>query len=296
MNAIWVLVSFLALASAGRPPTAEEQRLYDEGMRAFGAGDARAAEKAWKAGYQVGKDAAFLVHIGEAEEKAGDLAAAADSYRRYLRDVPDAADRAEIEQRLVRVSPAAPGPAAPEAETPGAFGDAPAAAPAATPAPPRAAAPAAPARDNEAARRRAAEEPSGWNAYNITAWISTAAAVTLLGTAGYLAASAGSQKDDVNQLLRFRDPITGAPLEYATVAQRYTDATNAGRRDDRWAKTALIGAAAGAGVAAVFFTLDALRGDAHERTARADSRARFDLALAPDGRSAAAAASLGWSF
>ena len=97
----------LALAaSPARAPSPDEQRLYDEGLQAFQAGDARAAEKAWKAGYAVAHDPAFLVRIGEAQEKAGAPADAAESYRRYLREAPDAADRADIEQRIARLAPA----------------------------------------------------------------------------------------------------------------------------------------------------------------------------------------------
>ena len=80
-----------------RPPTPDEQRLYDEGARALAAGDARAAEKAWRAGYELQHDPAFLVHLGEAQEKAGAPSEAVETYRRYLHEAPAAADRAEIE-------------------------------------------------------------------------------------------------------------------------------------------------------------------------------------------------------
>jgi len=105
--------AFIALLTAlaatpTRAPSPEEQRFYDEGVRALQAGDARAAEKAWKNGYAVARDPAFLVYIGEAQEKAGAAADAADSYRRYLREVPDAADRADIEQRLARLAGPSP--------------------------------------------------------------------------------------------------------------------------------------------------------------------------------------------
>src|SRR5215471_20827726 len=110
---VLMLVALLGFSWAGspqRPPSPDEQRLFEEGLHAYEAGDARAAEKAWKAGYAVAHDPAFLVRIGEAEEKAGAPGEAADSYRRYLREAPDAADRAEIEQRLARLGPA-PAPA-----------------------------------------------------------------------------------------------------------------------------------------------------------------------------------------
>ncbi|HEY7371638.1 MAG TPA: hypothetical protein VIF57_05615, partial [Polyangia bacterium] len=142
MHAILICAAAMALAApAARQPSADEARLYDEGLRALQGGDARAAEKAWKAGYAIGHDPAFLVHIGEAQEKAGAPADAADSYRRYLREAPDAADRADIEQRLARLAPALPPPAPPQtpapAETPGEFGGSPPA-PSLAPPPPAA--------------------------------------------------------------------------------------------------------------------------------------------------------------
>ncbi len=110
-----LLVTLLALANPTKAPSPEEQRLYAEGSRALATGDARGAEKAWQAGYAIGHDAAFLVLIAEAEEKAGAPAEALATYRRYLREAPDAADRADIEERVARLTPGAPPPAAPGA-------------------------------------------------------------------------------------------------------------------------------------------------------------------------------------
>ena len=327
MTALAFLATLL-LAVPGKAPSAEEQRLFDEGMRAFQAGDAGAADRAWRAGYAVAKDPAFLVRMAEAEEKAGQIAEAGESYRRYLRAAPDAADRAEIEQRLAKLGPAAAPPAAPPTdahEVPDAFGAGvpPPGAPAATAAVPSLldGAAAAPARDDEAARRSAAgDEGSGWNAFNITAWVATGATVMLLGTAGYFAASAASEKDDVNQLLRFADPVTGAPLEYQPLAARYETAVRNGQHDDRVAKDALFAAAGTALVATAFFIIDAYAGDAargdgasHARRERQRERDRasraatpvFGFSLRPEegggggsarGAKASAFSSLRWSF
>jgi len=300
MSPAVLVFSTLLLAAAGKPPSADEQRLFDEGMKAMQAGDAAAADKAWRAGYAIAKDPAFLVHMGEAEEKAGQPAEAGESYRRYLRAVPDASDRAEIEQRLTRLGPAgAPAVAPADAhEVAGAFGDGPA--PAipglSPPAPPRAAVP--PARDDETGHRP--EEDSGWNAVNISAWIAGGATVMLLGTAAYYAASAGSAKDDVNRLLLYRDQVTGVPLEYQTVAARYEKAISDGQHDDRVAKVALIASAGTALVATALFIVDSVR--TPERHAERD-RARpsrstpvFGLALHPDGNRTEAFSALRWSF
>lgn len=272
--AVRLFAALVTLAGApGRTPSPDEQRLFEEGTRAFSSGDAHAAEKAWQAGYALGHDPAFLVHIGEAQEKAGAPVQAAASYHRYLQQVPDASDRADIEQRLARLAPAAPPPAAssaPAESPPGEFGAAPATpgAPgtAATPGTPAAPSPAAPGaavapggspRADDELPQSQVQASSGWNRYNMTAVVATAVTVVLLGTAGFFAASAGSDRDDVNRLIRFHDPTTGAPLAYSSVAPEYTHAMDEGRRDDRDAKVALVGATATAAVATLFFVFDA---------------------------------------
>ena len=119
------LAVILTLATSARAaPSAEEQRLFTTGLAAFDAGDARGAERAWAEGYRVAHDPAFLVRMGEAEEKAGAPAEALETYRRYLREAPDAADRADIERRIARLAPPAAGraEAADASEQPRAFG------------------------------------------------------------------------------------------------------------------------------------------------------------------------------
>jgi hypothetical protein len=280
-------IVFALAAPAARAPSADEVRLYDEGLRAFQAGDARAAEKAWKAGYAIAHDPAFLVHIGEAEEKAGASAEAADSYRRYLREAPDAADRADIEQRLARLAPAPPPPtAAPApAETPGEFGASPPTPSLAPPSPPAAARRAA-VPMGEVERPPAATKPedSGWNRYNVTAVVSAGVAVALLGTAAVFAAQAASNESDVNRLVGYRDPATDAPLRYSDVANQYEQAAADGPRNNRNAKIALAASAVAAAVSATFFVLDAKLG------------ATPAVAIAPAGHGIAATGGWQWRF
>jgi hypothetical protein len=265
VHAILILAAVLGFAApASRAPSADEQRLYDDGLRAFQSGDARAAEKAWKAGYAIARDPAFLVHIGEAQEKAGAPVEAADSYRRYLREAPDAADRADIEQRLARLAPAAPTapvtatPATPiPDEAPGEFGASPA-----RPSlvPPRAPSPSgeatAPVGDAERPSQPATPD-SGWNRYNITAVATASAAVLLLGTAALFAAEASSDESDVNRLMNYRDQTTDAPLKYSAIAAQYEQALRDGPRHDRYAKIALAASGVVAAVSVTFFVLDA---------------------------------------
>jgi len=282
-----MFATVVALAApAARAPSAEEQRLFDEGLRAFQAGDARAAEKAWKTGYAIARDPAFLVHIGEAQEKAGAAAEAADTYRHYLRDAPDASDRADIEQRLARLAPAAPpATAAPSpAEAPGEFGASPPTPSLAPPSAPAAPRPAVPMGDVEHPSSPAPQEDSGWNRYNITAVSSAGVAVILLGAAALFAAQAASAESDVNRLLLYRDQNTGAPLKYSDVAAQYQQATADGPRHDRNAKIALAASAVAAAVSATFFVLDAKLG------------ATPAVAIAPAGHGVAATGGWQWRF
>jgi hypothetical protein len=227
--------------AAARPPTAAEQQRFDEGTRALGAGDARGAEKAWRAGYDVGHDPAFLVHIGEAQEKAGAPAEAAETYRRYLREAPDASDRADIEQRIARLTPTTT-PAAPAPAVAGT---------AAAPPAPAAPSPGGLAQP-DAEKPNSAQEDSGWNRYNITAMVSAGVTVALLGTAAFFGASASSHESDANRLIGYRNP----PPEYASVAAGYTSALKDGHDDAHTARIALIAAAATGAVSIAFFILD----------------------------------------
>jgi hypothetical protein len=267
MSLLPVLAALVALAGPMRAPSAEEARLYDEGMKAFAAGDARGAEKSWRAGYAVGHDPAFLVHIGEAEEKAGAPAEAVESYRRYLREAPDASDRADIEARLARLAPAAPAPPpapgapGPAPEATGEFGGTP---PPAGPPPParppapgaRPPAPAGTGVDVERPGGPAAAPDSGWNRYNVTAFVAAGASVLLLGTAAFFAAKASSDRDDVDRLVLYHDQA-GNPDQYSAIAAQYEKAMRDGPQHDHDAKVALIGAAGAAAVSVLFFVLDA---------------------------------------
>jgi hypothetical protein len=274
VNLIQIAAVLMTLAAS---PTPDEQRLFADGLKAFDAGDARGAERAWKEGYAVAHDPAFLVRIGEAEEKAGAPAEAVDTYRRYLREAPDASDRADIEQRIGRLAPAPSATPAPAPPVDGAthdFGAPPAATPPTAPAPAL--------DDSESARAAKADEDSGWTRYNITAMTATGVTVILLGTAAFFGAEASSKESDVNRLLTNRDEVTGTPVRYSSVAGQYQSAMSDGRSDAHDARLALVGAAGTAVVAAVFFVLDGL----HPTLAK--------VAVAPT--SSGAVGAFAWSF
>jgi hypothetical protein len=260
VNPVVLLTLLGSLAASTRgAPSADEQRLYTEGLRAFNAGDGRGAERAWKQGYGIGQDPAFLVRIGEAEEIAGAPTEAVETYRRYLREVPDASDRRDIEQRVARLVPAAAPAAAgrdPGQQT-GEFGAAPASEPAsAAPAPLAGSV----VGDPEAARRAVDDGESGWNRYNVTAMSAVGVTALLLGTAAFFGAQASSKESDVNRLEDFRDERTGRPVAFSTVARQYNSALVDGRSDAHDARLALVGAVGAALMAAAFFVIDARHG------------------------------------
>jgi len=285
----------------GRTPTVEEQKLFAEGLRLYQAGDGRGAERAFKAGFALGHDPAFLVRLGEAQELAGAPREAAESYARYLRETPDASDRADIEARLGRLTPPAPPAAAPTTtpEVPGelaAPGQPPA--PTVTPPPATAVPPPPPvvsqqAKDDEELRALVDENAPRRSHLNVAAWVSAGVTVALLGTAAFFGAKASEKESDVNYLLGNFDAKTGVPIEYALVASRYEADVRDGKRDNRLA----IGFAIGAGVTALtstaLFILDAVRGT-HDGEGTHHARL---LPLAPGATGPKAEGmALGWSF
>ena len=290
-----ILAAVLALGgSPQRTPTPDEVRLFDEGTHALSAGDPRAAEKAWRAGYEIAHDPAFLVHLGEAEEKAGQTAEAIDSYRRYLREAPDASDRADIEQRLARLAPAAPAPAAaPKVETPGEFGGTP---PATAPVPsakPAAAASPGPSVAHVDTEGPAAkeQEDSGWNRYNATAVIASGVTLALLGTAAFYGAEASSKEGDINRLVTYRFP----PPQFSSVAATYTSDMADGRSDAHTSRILLLTAAGTGLVAAAFFILDAVRTPAEPAPATPALPA-VSVSIAPSANGLGAQGAWSWRF
>jgi hypothetical protein len=252
---------------AERPPSAEEQRAFADGVRLLQAGDAAGAAHAFQSGYDAGHDPAFLVRLGEAQEKAGAPAAAAASYRRYLTESPDASDAEDIAARIQRLAPgtanppAAPAPAPTTdsaAQPPKALAVTPVAAPAPPPSPSSPVV-AAKVDEEESLRAFRDENPAPRTRLNVAAWIGTGVTVALLGVAAFYGAKAGEKASDVDRLTSNFDPRTDLPVEYATVANQYTSAVRDGKHDDRLAKGFAIAAGATALTSAALFVIDAIR-------------------------------------
>jgi tetratricopeptide (TPR) repeat protein len=79
--------------AAARDHFAKGKRLYDVGRFAEAASE-------YEAAYQAKDDPALLFNLGQAYRLAGQPGKALLAYKAYLRNVPDAENRADVESRL----------------------------------------------------------------------------------------------------------------------------------------------------------------------------------------------------
>lgn len=98
------------LIAAARPAPAQEQddqarsrALYDEGSRAYKAGDYPKAIELFLAAYDLSHVPAILFNVAQAYRLAGTCDRALEYYRRSLEEEPDAANRAEVEERIAEM-------------------------------------------------------------------------------------------------------------------------------------------------------------------------------------------------
>jgi tetratricopeptide (TPR) repeat protein len=103
-----VLVAVLcAGASAARAQPEDTQArsraLYDEGSRAYKAGDYPRAIEKFLAAYDLSGAPAILFNIAQAYRLAGNCQRALEYYRRSLDEEPEAANRAEVEERIAEM-------------------------------------------------------------------------------------------------------------------------------------------------------------------------------------------------
>jgi hypothetical protein len=83
---------------------------YQKGKRAYDVGHFAEAAREYELAYAAKDDPALLFDLAQAQRMAGDRIAAVLAYKAYLRNAPDAADRAEVEQRIqeLQTTPSAP--------------------------------------------------------------------------------------------------------------------------------------------------------------------------------------------
>jgi hypothetical protein len=90
-----------ALQTAGRAQDFEAAgKHFSAAQEAFGARRYKTAATEFEAAYGITKDPVLLYNIAESWEKAGDGRQAVGNYRQYLREQPNAQDKAEVQKRV----------------------------------------------------------------------------------------------------------------------------------------------------------------------------------------------------
>ena len=102
---------------------ARSKALYDQGSRAYKAGDYPRAIELFLAAYDLSQVPAILFNVAQAYRLAGDCDRALEYYRRSLDEEPGAANRAEVEERIAEMKRCADQRAAAPEESAGAAAD-----------------------------------------------------------------------------------------------------------------------------------------------------------------------------
>jgi tetratricopeptide (TPR) repeat protein len=101
--ALAVLLAILTCGQArAQNPSPEDlaRRHYDRGTSLYNLGQFEEAISEYRKGYEQKADPVFLLNIGEAYRQLGADEKALFFYRRYLTSVPDAPNRAQIEEKI----------------------------------------------------------------------------------------------------------------------------------------------------------------------------------------------------
>ena len=98
------MLALVAAAPAGAeekdPDTEVAQRLFGEGVAAYGAHDYARALQRFEAARRLKPLPAFDYNIARCHDRLGDAGAALAAYERYLAQLPDAPDAAEVRARI----------------------------------------------------------------------------------------------------------------------------------------------------------------------------------------------------
>lgn len=73
---------------------------FENGMKRYNLGQFDEAQRAFEEGYLARPDPVFLFNIGQCQRKLGAWEKAVGSYRAYLREVPEATNRTEVEELI----------------------------------------------------------------------------------------------------------------------------------------------------------------------------------------------------
>jgi hypothetical protein len=92
------------------------------------------------------------------------------------------------------------------------------------------------------------------------AWVSVGLAAAAATTGAVLVTSSMSREEDIQRLIDFREPATGLPRVFTgSVMEEYLDKRDQGKSLSQYGTIAFIGAGGFAGLAVLFFILDATR-------------------------------------
>ena len=83
--------------------TARAREAYEKGQQYFDAGEYKNAEAAFREAYAAVPNPVVLLSVGECQKRAGEYAEAASTFERYLKEKPDAKDRAEVENKIEEI-------------------------------------------------------------------------------------------------------------------------------------------------------------------------------------------------
>jgi tetratricopeptide (TPR) repeat protein len=101
--AIGIVVLALAhggQARADRKTDAQAKSFYDEGTKYYSLGDFPKAIERYKKAFELKPDAVFLYNIAQAYRLSNDFTQALFFYKSFLRNLPNAPNREEVENRI----------------------------------------------------------------------------------------------------------------------------------------------------------------------------------------------------
>ncbi|HZS40562.1 MAG TPA: hypothetical protein VFF06_27205 [Polyangia bacterium] len=105
---LWAIaIALTALSSVAHakddydPDVIEAKRHYERGLAHYNLREYLNAIDEFQSAYRYKPDPVFLYNLGQAHRLANDPEHALYFYRAYLRNLPDAENRAEVEQRIV---------------------------------------------------------------------------------------------------------------------------------------------------------------------------------------------------
>jgi tetratricopeptide (TPR) repeat protein len=108
LRLVVVLVVTLAAATAARADnSADAKQHYQRGVTAYNLQRFDVALKEFQAAYENRPEPVFLFDIAQTQRQLGDYDAATRSYRAYLQEQPDAANRDEVLTRIAELQKAA---------------------------------------------------------------------------------------------------------------------------------------------------------------------------------------------